>query len=195
MKSAAVVAEDVVGDRLEQERHAVRHGPSRGIAANPRVLRVPRDVVADVQVEVAVAVEVGERRRRRPAAVSAQPPTGRHVLECAVATVSVQRVRPEAGDEEIGSSVVVHVADGGAVPVAAGHGGETRARGHVFKGAVALVAEQPVAVVGRVGPEGEGSALHGVDVEPAVAVVIQQRDPAAHGLGELPRTETDRSRT
>ena len=37
----------------------------------------------------------------------------------------------------------------------------------------------------RVGGTGEGAALDAVDVEPAVAVVVEQREPAAEGLGQL----------
>src|SRR5690606_5805887 len=48
----------------------------------------------------------------------------------------------------------------------------------------APVAEQPVGA-GAGGGGRERPPLHRVDVEPAVAVVVQQADAAAHGLGEL----------
>ena len=43
-----------------------------GRVQRPGCRRVPIDVVADIQVEVAVAVEIGEGRRGRPVAVAAQ---------------------------------------------------------------------------------------------------------------------------
>src|SRR5262249_53065697 len=59
-KPAVVVAEDVVGHRGKLER-AARHVPA-GLArvdARGGTLRIPGRVVADVEVEVAIAVEVG----------------------------------------------------------------------------------------------------------------------------------------
>ena len=54
-------------------------------AAEQRVDCVPFQVVADIEVQVAVVVEVGPGRRRRPVAVAAQPRARRDVLEPAVA--------------------------------------------------------------------------------------------------------------
>ena len=59
------------------------------------------------------------------------------------------------------------------------------ALGDVLERAVAAVAEEAVAVGGRVGPGGNGPPWTAVDVEPAVAVVVEQADAAAHRLGEL----------
>ena len=42
---------------------------------------VPLEVMADIQVEVAVVVQVGEGRRGGPVAVARQAGRGRHVLE------------------------------------------------------------------------------------------------------------------
>ena len=76
------------------------------------LLRVPDHVVADVEVEVAVAVEVGECRRGGPVAVAAQAPSLGDVLEGAIAPVAVEGIATPACDEEVGSSVVVDVANG-----------------------------------------------------------------------------------
>ena len=76
--------------------------------------RVPEHVVADVEVEVAVVVEVGERRRGRIVARPSSPARSRHVLERAVAAVAVERVGLQAGHEEVGMPVVVVIADGDA---------------------------------------------------------------------------------
>ena len=59
------------------------------------------------------------------------------------------------------------------------------ALGDVLERAVAPVAEEPVARVESCGAGRETSALDAVDVEPAVAVVVEQADAAAGHLGEL----------
>src|SRR5262249_38867623 len=64
--------------------------------------------------------------------------------------------------------------------------GETRLRGDVLEGTVPAVAEQAgsAATAGRLGRG--GPALHHVDVEPAVAVVVEEGDAARPGFGGLP---------
>ncbi len=76
--------------------------------------------MGDVEIEVAVAVEVGEDGRGRPVAFAPEPGEVGCVLEGAVPAVAVKRVRPPAGDEQVGISVVVDVADGDPVTVPAG---------------------------------------------------------------------------
>ena len=70
---AAVVAKDVIGqatgNRAACSRVAGRvrmRGTAWGCSGRRR------EVVADVEIQVAIAVEVGERRRGRPVAIAAQ---------------------------------------------------------------------------------------------------------------------------
>ena len=141
--------------------------------------------MADVQVEVAVAVEVGERGGGRPVAVAAEAGGVRGVLEGAVAAVAVKGVGPPAGDEQVGVAVVVDVADGDAVAISAGEGGDPGGFGGVLEGAVAAIVEEAVAVGGPARAGRERASLGGVDVEPAVAVVVEQAQARAHRLGDL----------
>ena len=134
--------------------------------------------MADVEVEVAVAVEVGEGRRGRPVAVAAQARVGSVTSsKRAVAPVAVEGVGPPAGDEQVGVAVVVVVADGDAVAVAPGQPAMPDALGDVLERAVAPVAEQAVAARrASCGLGGNGPPWTTVDVEPAVAVVVEQAD-------------------
>src|SRR5439155_15708037 len=66
-----------------------------------------------------------------------------------------------------------------------GHGTYAGSLGDVLESPIPLVAEQPVAGRWGVGAGGKPAALDGIDVEEAVAVVVEQADPTAHGLGEL----------
>ena len=110
---------------------------------------VPGQVVADVEVEVAVAVEIGEGRRGRPVAIAAQSGALGGVLERAVAPVVKQGIRPEAGDEQVGAAVVVVVAHRHAEAVAAADPRRSRGGRRVLERAVAPVAEQAVAAGAR----------------------------------------------
>ena len=89
-ETTGIVAEDVVRQRGELLGVAVVDHPVSGVGAEARTLRVERQVMADVEVEVAVAVEVGERGRRGPVAVAAEPDAVGDVLERPVAPVAQQ---------------------------------------------------------------------------------------------------------
>ena len=152
------------------------------------MLGVPDEVVADVEVEVAVVVEVGKGGRGRPVAIAPQAGPIGDVLERPVAAVAIERVGSPAGDEEVGMAVVVDVADGHAVPVASLHPADAGSVARIVKRAVALVPKQSIARVGPVGPGREDASLDDVDIEPAIAVVVEQTNPAGHRLGNLAET-------
>ena len=182
---AGVVAEQVVGQGLEEARVAVVPDLRVFLRAGVGGVGVPGQVVADIEVEVAVVVEVGEGGGGRPVAVAAQPGGVGRVLEGPVAPVAEQGVRPPSGDEQVGVAVVVEVADRHAVAIPAGQGGQARGAGDVAEMAVPEVAEQPVLVGEPRRRWREDAPLDRVDVEPAVAVEVEQGDAAAHRLGEL----------
>ena len=142
------------------------------------MLGVPDEVVADVEVEVAVVVQIGERGRGGPVAIAPETGAIRDILERPVPSVAVKGVRPPAGDEEVGTAVVVEVADGDPVAVASLHPGDAGPFGGVFERAIAAVAEQAVAGRRPAGIGGKRTPLDDVDVEPTVAVVVQQADAA-----------------
>src|SRR5262252_6308606 len=66
-------------------------------------------VAGDEQIEVAVAVEVGKRTARAPAAAGYSRGCG-HIGKSEVASILVQRVAPDARDVQIDVTVVVDVA-------------------------------------------------------------------------------------
>ena len=76
------------------------------------------DVVGDVQVQVAVAVDVQKAGPGADLLAVADAGRGGHVGERAVAVVAVQHVRAEVAHVEVRVAVVVVVADGDAQPVA-----------------------------------------------------------------------------
>ncbi len=80
-------------------------------------------------------------------------------------------------------AVVVVVADGDAVAIAPRESVQPGPLGDILESAVAAVSEQRSphdgSIVGR-----ERAALDRIDVEPAVAVVVEQAHASAHRLGE-----------
>ena len=116
----AVVAEDVIRQGLEVERKAAVVAGVLGIDATAGFVVVPFEVVADVQVEVAVAIQVGERRRSRPVAIAGKPGLLGDVFKSPVALVAIEGIAAPARHEEVGPSVVVDITDRDpvAVPIA-----------------------------------------------------------------------------
>ena len=174
-------------------RRAVVRRSGRRIALPVRFLGVVQ-VVPDEQIEPAVAVVVEEGGGNAPPGTGGAG-LGRDVGERPVPLVPVHLVGPEPRQVEVDRAVVVVVAGGHAHAVAAR--GDARLVRHVPEPQPALpagprleiVAIQPVA---RRLPRGrrqewiavpEPSALHQVDVEVAVVVVVEQAHPGAHHLG------------
>src|SRR3954454_14593188 len=76
--------------------------------------------------------------------------------------------------------VAVVVADSHAVTVAPGHVGDSARLGDVHIPAGPKIAEQAVAGRGHLRAGRKMTALNEINIEPAVAVVIEQSDPPAH---------------
>ena len=169
-------------------RHALGEGIAGDTGSDRHVLEravvlvaieaARRQLVADVEVDPAVVVVVGPRRRvRREHAVGEAGGLG-HVGEYAVTVVAQQRVAhrnlPAAAvDEQVEIAVVVVVGVAGVQ--AAELGSEPGRLGAILEGAVALVAKEPRrrAVVDR--------RQH--DVEQAVAVEIVDDRAAGRAVG------------
>ena len=145
------------------------------------VHRGPRLVVGDVQVEVAVAVHIGQRHGHA-AAGGAEPGLDGTLGEHAVAVVDEQRHSPaERADQEVQVAVAVDVGEHGAGRVAAGHRDAGR-RGDVLEAPVAQVAVQGI----RALVAGE------VDVGAAVSIHVPQRHAAALRQVTVPERAVER---
>ena len=143
---------------------------------------VVEQVVGDVEIEQAIAVDVGEAGARAPEG-SPYLGGGCSIAEGAVAVVNVKHIAAEVGDVEVRVAIVVDIAhrEGGAVvPVA-----DPGLVGHVDKAPLAGIAEQAIAgVAGGVGPGRVAVALHQVEVEVSVSIVVEPAGPAVDRLGE-----------
>ncbi len=138
------------------------------------------DVGGQVEVLVAVAVGVEEDGAGRPAVDAG---AGGERLEGAVAAVAVEPVGPEVRHQQVGQAVAVGVADRDAgAPAVVAHAG---ALGDVVEAAVTAVAVEAVdAALGDLGAV-EAPAVDQVEVEVAVAVVVEQRQAGAAGLEDV----------
>ena len=171
-RAVAVVEKELVRLRRERLRPAVDldlFGTHTGLEGlGPEV-----SVVGRVEVLIAVAVDVTEGGTGRPAVVvfAFDARHHRNVREGAVAVVAEELVVPVAGHVEVQVTIPVVVADGAAqtvgVVLQAGHGG------HVGESAVPVVVVESAGVLGT----------DEVEIEPAVAIVVEQRHPRSHRLG------------
>ena len=131
---------------------------------------------------MAVGVVVEHRRPRRPeAALGARAGAG--VAEGAVAVVEVEHVPAQVRQVQVGPAVVVDVADRQAVGEAPEP--DPRPLGDVLEGAVPPVPVEPVPLRLRRAIQRELAGRGEVEVEPAVAVVVEHRHAAAVGRGEV----------
>ena len=114
----AVVPEEMIGRALQPERPEGHHldalPPSVRFAFSTSSIDCV-DVGGDVDVEVAVAVRVEERRAGVPAG-RLEAGLARDVRERAVALVSIEDVRAEAGHEDVRPAVAVESATNAPVP-------------------------------------------------------------------------------
>ena len=170
---------------IEQVTHCTVIRREARLRAGQRVVDV--GVARDEEVEAPVAVHVRDGRARVPAG-RVDPRRLRALRERAVAVVPEDgvvgvpaRVVPGGGDDEVGRAVAVEVARDAA---AAAHR-ETRARlsRDVHEPAVHVVeqaAPREPATGGVRGDVGVRVRVHDVEVEPAVAVVVEPAEAAAH---------------
>jgi hypothetical protein len=149
-----VVAEQVIELLGEVAGQAV-HAPAVLVAAGRGRPGIGLDVGDHRQVEVAVAIQVAEAGRGRPARRADPGPLG-HVLEGAVAPVAIEDGPAQPGDEQVVVAVVVDVADGAAHAVAPA--GDPGPLGHVLERAVPPVAEEPCWASGGTRPRRAGGS-------------------------------------
>ena len=151
-------------------------------AAEDVELRRPLDVVADQQVQKAVAVEIEPER----GSAEALPPTQSGFLgdvhEVSRSGVLKQAVLADGGNQDIGEAIVIEVRHGHAHAVH--FDCQAGTFGDVAESSVAIVAIQfqgaALALVTR--------PVHSIDqqnVQPTVAVVIQKGAAGTHGLGQI----------
>jgi hypothetical protein len=136
-----------------------------------RVPEIERDIARDVQIQPAVAVVVSKRAAGGPA-IDGNTGLHRDIRESPVAQIPEQPIGAEVGDVEIGCAVVVDIADTDAL--APSLVADACGRRHVTERAIAVVAkERSCRHTTRI--RLERAAIDQVEVEPAIAVEVQQR--------------------
>src|SRR6266851_5470037 len=146
--------------------------------------RAGRGIVGDVNVRPAVVVEIGGEHAEAEGAVGLQDAGFfADVGEGAVAVVVVENVFSAVGDEEIVETVVIVVADADTLSPAemqqAGFGGDVGER------AIAIVLEEMICGFLACGETFEAPAVDEKNIQPAVVVVIVERDAAAGGFEKI----------
>ncbi len=177
--AASEVLEEEIG--LSRQSRWTDHD-LRPVAPRQRAFRLEQvvpcrlHVARDVEVEIAVAVRVQE-------GAAGAPPTRGHaglggdVLERAVAAIAKEKVRTPVGDVQVEASIPIGVprADAAAPRRCIDAG----LRRHVFELPAAEVAVERVAVGDALAGRRQLRGGHHVDVEPAVGVVVDERDAVA----------------
>ncbi len=153
-------------------------------AAEHIALGRPFHIVADKEIEQAVAIVVKPQSRRAESLALAETARVGDVHECAFTGVAEQPVLANAGDENVGEAIIVVVAHSHAHAIEFDI--DTRARSHVGESAVPVVVveAQRGAVLLVAGPVG---TVDQQDVLPSVPIVVQKGAAGAERLRqELP---------
>ena len=150
-------------------------------AAEYIVFRRPFDIVANEKIEPAIAVVIDPQRRSAEAFALAQSASVGYIYKCSLSGIAEETVLPDAGDQNVGKSVVVVVSDCYAHAIEFNI--QSSARGHVCERAVAVVVIKtqrgmPLFVAGPV------PAVDEQDVLPAVAVVVKKSTTGAQSFGQ-----------
>ena len=148
-----------------------------------QMVAVEMDVSRNKQIQAPIAVIVAPRSAGRPIP---QLHAGffRDIGKRPVVVVVVQAVLAPVGHVNIRPAVIVIVCNGHAdAPAVVGYAG---LRCHIRKGAVVIVMEQRrmgwrLLAIQRI----EGRAIHHVNIEPAVVVVVDQANAPAFGLDNV----------
>src|SRR6266851_3265685 len=164
---------DTVGAQLARQTYRI-------------LVYLPFHVVGDKQIKQPVIVVIRPRGRYRPhllAFVHSAAHAGlvSEVGKSPISVVVKKLIAGDAGKINIRPAVVIVVADGNAHAVA----GASQARfvGHVSKRQIMVVAIQAVLVLRTVlFKRWNRGAVDHVDVQVAVAIIVQQRNPSDHGL-------------
>src|SRR5579883_2994898 len=147
-----------------------------------RVADVVVNIAGDEEVEAAIAVIVTKSCAGRPVTQSDSGLLG-NVGKRAVVIVAIQAVLAEVADEDVRPAVVVVISDGYAkTPAVIRHSGFV---GDICKCAVVVVMEEGCvrrfgfALFGLI-----GRAVHKVNVEPAIVVIVDKADTGAVCLND-----------
>ncbi len=150
------------------------------------VLGRPFHVVADKEIEQAIAVVIEPHGRGAESFALAQAARAGHIDKRSFAGIAEQPILSDARDENVREPVVVIVTDGYAHAVTFDF--QAGARGHIGEGAVAVVA---VELKSRAAPLVAGTvrAIDEHDVLPAVAIVVKKGAAGAEGFRQEFSTE------
>src|SRR5580698_9087840 len=132
------------------------------------------------KVGPAIAVVVTKSRTRRPAGITAQPRLGGHVAEGAIVVVVVENNSSKTGNQQIGPTVIIKVSNGG--PHRPAGITDTGLLRHIGERTIVVVMEESTACFFAGQRHVDSGRVGKVDVWPAVAIIVDECDAAAHRL-------------
>ena len=141
------------------------------------------DIPRNEQINIAISIVVA------PSGPGAEAPAAHarlfgHVLELAVAQVAIEGIATVTRHEEVELAVVVVIRHCHSHAPAAPR--QPRFLRDVLKSAIRLLMIQRDERVATVPRPLDGGTVYHHDVQTAVIVAIEQTDPAAHGLDDIP---------
>ena len=147
------------------------------------MVEIDIDVIGNIQIKVAIVVVVAEGRAGSPAAGIAHASLRCDIGKRAVVIVAVENSAIEIGNVKIFPAVVVVVADGYAESPAAMC--DSGFRRHVMERAIVIIAVKLAGMAFAGVNIFDGRSVDEVNIHPAIVVVIENGNPAAHRVHDV----------
>ncbi len=182
--SIAVIVVKIVGEPLQPSRAAL-HVESQVLARFARtehgqIVQMKINVVRDKKIGPAIAVIVPKSRACRPSGIAGQAGGFGHVGKCAIAIVAIEDDAIQTRHQQIRPTVVVVIANGRPHrPTGIAH---TCLIGDIRECSVVVVVKQRAASFDAMQSHVHALRVRKINVRPAIAVVVDQRDSPAHRL-------------
>ena len=140
-------------------------------------------VVGDEEVVPSIAVVIAKRCTSGPSLVAGKPGLFRYVRECSVAVISIEHHAAEAGHQQVGPAIVVVVTD----HRTRGPAGITNARllSDIREPSIMTVVIERAARLLPAQRHLNALCVRKMNIGPAVAVLVEQRNAAAHRFDDV----------
>ena len=158
--------------------HAVHPAAFRG-----EVPGINRDICGDVQIQKTIGIDIAKRRAGGPHSRTRDSRRLGPLLKPAVALVVEQKISAKAGDQDVGPSIVVVIGDGNAH--APSESRQAGLHGHIDKDLFSPIFVKSDYRIASLTKTLQGAAADQKDVEPSIAVVVDEGASAADGFDNI----------
>ena len=177
----AIVVKQRIARALQSARPALHIQSAvfaiRRFSKSGQIVQMKIHVIRHHQIQKSVAIVVAKRRARAPSSIR-NARLFRHIRERSIAIVPVQNISAEASHVNVRPSIIFVIADGSAHRKT--RRGNSRFVRHVRKCSVVIVVIERPSRLFAPDRHVNRRRIRKINIQPSVAIVIQQQHAAAH---------------